>query len=110
MDMNKYRRLPESITAEELDAHWRELLDAAEQGSFAQSEEMALAFYELAQRQWHTARALDEGIQSRLENWVFQVWNPGSRTLVRNVVFISVYTGLPNSHLLLRNPHWQFVH
>lgn len=74
MDLNRYKELPDALKAAELEEEFEQLLSQADQPGVWRCA-AAQAFWELADRQWHTYEMLRPDLRQRVENWFQRHWS-----------------------------------
>ena len=74
MDLTHYQQLPDGMDAADVAREFERLLSEAEQ-SGASCAQVAQAFWELADRQWHSYELLRPDLRLRVERWFQQHWS-----------------------------------
>jgi len=75
MDITHYKQLPDGMDAEDVAMEFERLLSEAEQPGVL-CVPVAEAFWELANRQWHTYELLRPDLRLRVVRWLKQHWLP----------------------------------
>lgn len=88
-----YAALPESMTNNELDSEFRELLGGLESGNVERSD-FVRSLLELSDRQWHTYSAIDVGLKERIEQCLISLWDGHDLDMTENIINIMVRLGI----------------
>lgn len=97
-----YSSLPDSMTVDEVEFEFRQLLHGLE----TQRVNRACfinALMELSERQWHTYSVLNSCVRARIEEYLLSVWDGKDLELVENVIGIMVRLGLERINMFLRS-------
>lgn len=97
-----YSSLPDSMTVNEVESEFRQLLCALENQSL-NSACFIKALMELGERQWHTYSVLNLCVRTRIEEYLLSVWDGKDLELVENFIGIMVRLGLERLNMFLRS-------
>ena len=97
--------LPDSMEPDELLPIFGQILDWSEFDATLSAEEIADAFWELADRQWHTYERLETSVASRVEQWIIRAWpaNSHSAEFVTSVLGIVQRLGLCQALTMIKD-------
>ena len=102
MDFSKFDELPDYLSEEILKMYFEQVIDYYENNGDISKIDLSEAIYQLAERQWHTYKYLDEKIKDKVDSIVQEVLDPNSYELMDNVTSIIAYLGLSNSFQTLK--------
>ena len=102
MDFSKFDELPDYLSEEILKMYFEQVIDYYENNGDISKIDLSEAIYQLAERQWHTYKYLDEKIKVKVDSVVQEVLDPNSYELMDNVTSIIAYLGLSNSFQTLK--------
>jgi hypothetical protein len=97
-----YSSLPDSMTVNEVESEFRQLLCALE-NQRVNSACFIKALMELGERQWHTYSVLNLCVRTRIEEYLLSVWDGKDLELVENFIGIMVRLGLERLNMFLRS-------
>jgi flagellar biosynthesis component FlhA len=100
--LDKLSQLPDKVSAEELKELFNSFLDYIEKEEQQDAMGISEALLELADKQWHTYKILDEVTKNRIEKWIFQNWNTSSADLVDVILSIIGYLGLEENYKMVK--------
>jgi hypothetical protein len=99
-DFGYYASLPDSMTIEEVNAEFAELLDGIESKKIS-NDVFVSSLLELSDRQWHTYSVLNACTKKKIEDCLMSVWNGKDLELVGNIIGIMVRLGLEGINAFL---------
>ncbi|MBD8032189.1 hypothetical protein [Solibacillus merdavium] len=102
MDFSKFDELPDYLSEEILKMYFEQVIDYYENNGDISKIDLSEAIYQLAERQWHTYKYLDEKIKDKVDSIVQEILDPNSYELMDNVTSIIAYLGLSNSFQTLK--------
>ncbi|MEK3766640.1 MULTISPECIES: hypothetical protein [unclassified Solibacillus] len=102
MDFSKFDELPDYLSEEILKMYFEQVIDYYENNGDRSKIDLSEAIYQLAERQWHTYKFLDEKIKDKVDSIVQEILDPNSYELMDNVTSIIAYLGLSNSFQTLK--------
>ncbi|WP_336046383.1 hypothetical protein [Solibacillus ferritrahens] len=102
MDFSKFEELPDYLSEEILKMYFEQVIDYYENNGDISKIDLSEAIYQLAERQWHTYKYLDEKIKDKVDSIVQEILDPNSYELMDNVTSIIAYLGLSNSFQTLK--------
>ncbi|UOY91994.1 hypothetical protein MUG87_16345 [Ectobacillus sp. JY-23] len=100
--LDKLSQLPDKVSAEELKELFNSFLDYIEKEEQQDAMGISEVLLELADKQWHTYKILDEVTKNRIEKWIFQNWNTSSADLVDVILSIIGYLGLEENYKMVK--------
>ena len=97
MDLKRYKDLPDVLEPTVVRSFFEELLTMPKPLGEEQSLEMAMAFLELSDRQWHTYKVLDDSTRQALDCWIISNWDCSSEKMTGYLLGVIGSVGLPKS-------------
>jgi hypothetical protein len=97
-----YASLPDSMTVDEVEAEFKELLSGLESQT-VNSACFVKPIMELSERQWHTYSVLSFCVRARVEDYLLSVWDGNDLELVEDFIGIMVRLGLERINIFLRS-------
>lgn len=109
MIQDKYVALPNGMRPPEVQKAFDDLFAEIDADGQLKALDVLEAFYELADRQWHSYSILPSTYKQMVEEWIKSHWMPNSLEFITQTAFITGALGLPGILEMLQkevgNPH-----
>jgi HEAT repeat protein len=100
--LEKFINAPEGMESEDVRRLFEELLAMPKPATSEEATLMAEAFWEVADRQWHTYTRLDPTMRDAIDDWIFANWDPTSLKMTGWLIGVVGHVGLPKSVNFMR--------